>query len=353
MRRSARCGMMTAALLFAVSSHARADDKATREAEARFTEGLARVKTRDYEAARLSFAQAYAVLHRPLILWNLALAEEKATHPLDALAHFREFASESPTDTDRANAQKHVDALLAQLGRIDVQAPPGTSLVLDGGNFTGSAPLPAPFDVMPGHHVVEAKFPSGGGKTSDVDAVAGQVAHVAFAPDAPPAAAVAAAVGSAPAAPASSTPATAPTDAQPSEPPPDTTQAHKSFWTARTTTAAVLVAGGAVAAGFGLYFGLASQHNNHVALNYKNMSTSTSTCVPPGAAPYCGTWNDAVNAQNRDAAISNALYFVGGAFVVGAAVSWFFWPKPKNVVSAWVAPAVGEGNMGIEAGGRF
>jgi hypothetical protein len=347
--------MMTAALLFAVSSQAHADDKATREAEARFTEGLARVKTRDYEAARLSFAQAYAVLHRPLILWNLALAEEKATHPLDALAHFREFASESPTDTDRANAQKHVDALLAQLGRIDVQAPPGTSLVLDGGNFTASAPLPEALDVMPGRHVVEAKFPSGAAKTSDVDAVAGQVAHVSFTPDVP--AAAVAAAGAAPTAPAGATPAPAPTDAQPAEPPPDTTQAHKSFWTPRTTTAAVLVAGGAVAAGFGVYFGLASQHNNHVALGYKNSAPSTSTCLPPSTVPYCGAWNDAVNAQNRDAAISNALYFVGGAFVVGAAVSWFFWPKPKNVVSAWVAPAVGggsgHGSMGIEAGGRF
>jgi hypothetical protein len=347
--------MTMAALLLAVSSaprQARADDRATREAEARFTEGLARVKSKDYEAARLSFEQAYAVLHRPLILWNLALAEEKAAHPLEALAHFREFASESSTDPDRTSAQRHVDALLAQLGRIDVQAPPGTALVVDGGNFTATAPLAEPVAVVPGHHVVEAKFAAGAAKTSDIDATAGQVAHVSFTTDAPPAAVVAAAVP-APAASAAAAPTGAATDAQPAEsPPPDVTQAHQSFWTPRTVTATVLVAGAAVAAGFGVYLGLASQHNNHVALGYARQGNESS-CVPPNAAKYCGAWNDVVNAQNRDAAISNALYFVGGAFVVGAAVSWFFWPKPKHVASAWVAPAVGQGTMGLQAGGRF
>src|SRR5271169_4109561 len=107
MGRRARWGIVTAALFLAASSPARADDdRANREAEARFKEGLARVKSRDYEAARLSFAQAYAVLHRPLILWNLALSEEKTDHPLDALGHFRQVAREAPSDADRANAQK-------------------------------------------------------------------------------------------------------------------------------------------------------------------------------------------------------------------------------------------------------
>src|SRR5580698_10479557 len=113
MGRRARWGLLTAALLLGASASARADDdRANREAEARFKEGLARVKSKDYEAARLSFEQAYAVLHRPLILWNLALAEEKTARPLDALAHFRQVAREAAGDADRAGAQKHVDALL-------------------------------------------------------------------------------------------------------------------------------------------------------------------------------------------------------------------------------------------------
>ena len=158
----ARWGMVTAALVLAASSHARADDdRANREAEARFKEGLARVKSKDFEAARLSFEQAYAVLHRPLILWNLALSEEKTSRPLEALAHFRQVAREAPSDEDRASAQKHVDSLLGELSRIDVQAPPGTTFALDGASAAGTAPLGDPFDVVPGHHVVAANLAGG------------------------------------------------------------------------------------------------------------------------------------------------------------------------------------------------
>ena len=32
--------------------------------------------------ARVSFTQAYAVIHKPYILWNLALAEDKSGHRL-------------------------------------------------------------------------------------------------------------------------------------------------------------------------------------------------------------------------------------------------------------------------------
>lgn len=83
------------AALVAASASARAGDISTREAEARFQEGLARVKSHDFEAARVSFAQAYAVLHRPQILWNLALAEEKTARVVEALQHFRAVADDA------------------------------------------------------------------------------------------------------------------------------------------------------------------------------------------------------------------------------------------------------------------
>src|SRR5580658_4422188 len=102
-----------AAMLLAAASSvslvggvANADDKTVREAQARFEEGLKRVKAGDFEAARMSFVQAYVVLHKPDILWNLALSEEKSARPLDALAHFKEFARQAPTDADRERAQK-------------------------------------------------------------------------------------------------------------------------------------------------------------------------------------------------------------------------------------------------------
>jgi hypothetical protein len=345
MRRSAQWGTLTAALVLLVSSGAHADDKATREAEARFAEGLARVKTKDYEAARLSFEQAYAVLHRPLILWNLALSEEMTAHSLDALAHFRQVAREAAGESDRASAQKHVDALLMQLSRIDVQAPPGTTFALDGSALPGAAPIGEPLDVTPGHHVIEARIAAGAAKTSEVDAIAGQVAHVTFAADAPTP--VAAAV-----APAALTPA--PVSQTSEGPAADVATASKPFWTPRTVTAATLVGVGVVAVGFGAGFGLASRSNQKTAQNYQS-TLGRSFCLMPGPADQntCTTWNNAVNAQNRDANISDALYFAAGAFAVGAVVSWFFWPKPVGAKAAWVAPVIGPGTVGIGTGGDF
>src|SRR5579863_7881808 len=154
-----------------------ADAPAVREAQARFEEGLKRVKAGDFEAARMSFVQAYAVVHKPDILWNLALSEEKSGRPLDALAHFKTFAEEAATAADRVKAQKHVDTLMAQTGHIEVQAPTGTPIVLDGASSVGTTPLSDALDVAPGHHVIEGKFLDGK-KTLSVEAVAGEVAHV-------------------------------------------------------------------------------------------------------------------------------------------------------------------------------
>ena len=345
MRRSARWGIAIAGLLVAASPSARAaDDKATREAEARFAEGLSRVKKQDYEAARLSFAQAYTVLHRPLILWNLALSEEKSGHPLEALGHFREVSHEAASEADRASAQKHVDALLAQLASIDVQAPAGTALVLDGVDVAAPTPLADPLDVTAGHHVVVAKMAAGANKTSEVDAVAGHVAHVTFVADAPAPVAVAA------------PPAPSPAEAQPALPPPvDRTQTNQPFWGPRAITTVALGGVAVVAIGFGAVFGVESQHNKSLVGNYQSLHPSNACKVGgPGPQDFCAAWNDAVNAQNRDANISNALYFTGGVFALGAAVSWFFWPKHAYSVSAaWIMPEVGQGRAGVGAGGRF
>jgi hypothetical protein len=288
------------------------------------------------------------VLHRPLILWNLALSEEKTSHTLEALGHFRQVALEAPGDADRASAQRHVDALLGVLSRIDVQAPAGTVIALDGGGAAGTAPLADPLDVMPGHHSIAATLAGGVAKSSEVEAVAGQVAHVSFIAD-PPAPVVAAMPAAAPLA-ATPAPTAAVTDLPQ---PPD--ESRRSFWTPRTLSAAVFAGAAAVAGGAAAAFGIASQNNKSAVTGYQKKYPS-SYCLPAAskATPSdCGPWNDAVNAQNRDADISNALYFAAGALALGAVVSWFFWPKPGHAKAAWVLPEVGPQGAGVEAGGRF
>jgi hypothetical protein len=183
--------------------------------------------------------------------------------------------------------------------------------------------------------------------------VAGQEAHVSFVADAAPPAPLAvtmpaSATSGAAAAPAVSTEAPAPS-------PPDD-QTPKPFWTARTISAVAFAGAAAVTVGFAAGFGVASQNHKTTVSGYKSAHPSNGYCVVVSgmAAPSdCGPWNAAVNAQNRDADISNALYFTAGALALGAVVSWFFWPKPGHVKSAWVLPEMGPGSAGVEAGGRF
>jgi len=341
-------------LVAAAPSVARADDRALREAQARFEEGLKRVKAGDFEAARMSFGQAYVVLRKPDILWNLALSEEKSGHLLDALAHFKDFAKQAAVDTEFLKAQKHVDALMAQTGHIEVQAPAGTPVSLDGVTSVGTAPLAEPLDVAPGHHVIEGKL-EGGTKTLGVDAVAGEVARVSFVvagpdrpapappppvPDgAPPAAAVAPLAGSASSAP--------PADAWAGE----DTRSRRSA--ARLATATAIGGGAVIAVGLGVYFGLQAQAEANTAADFRS-SKPSSYCVNP-ANTGCAQWNDAVQTQNRDAIASDVLYVAGGVLAAGAVAAWLFWPKGGETTGAslWVVPAAGPAGGGVMAGGRF
>ena len=94
MRRAVRWATVIAAL--AAAAPAGADDTAQRDAQARFEEGLARVRADNLAGALVSFQQAYAVMHKPAVVWNLALVEEKTSRPVEALAHFREYLRTAP-----------------------------------------------------------------------------------------------------------------------------------------------------------------------------------------------------------------------------------------------------------------
>jgi hypothetical protein len=336
-------GALAALLLLAAPAPAAAaDTKAVRDAQARFAEGLARVKSGDYEAARLSFVQAYVVLHKPDILWNLALAEEKSGHPLDALRHFKELTATASADVDRASAQKHAAALMGQTGHIDVRAPSGTPLTLDGVQDAGTTPLVEPLDVAPGKHVIEGKLPEGT-KSVAVDVAAGEVA-------------VATLTGT-PSSTSTSTPTPTPTSTSTPTPTPTSTptppdsDSGPPVSSARLITAASLGVAGFLSIGAGAYFGLQSQSDASSAAGYRSQYP-TDHCVNP-ANKDCAAWNDAVKAQNRDATISNALYIGGGVLAVSAAAVWLLWPKASTGASAWVVPAVGPSAGGVGVGGRF
>ncbi len=303
MRRVVKRGTLAAMMVAAAPSVAVAADEATteREAQARFEEGIARVKAGNLEAARMSFTQAYALLAKPTILWNLALTDEKTGHLLEALDHFREFAHGSTSGDDRSNAGKHITTLMGQTVHLEVAAPAGAQVVVDG-NAAGTAPLADVVDVMPGMHRIEART-AVGPRTADVEGTAGQLVHVSLLPppSGPPVAVV--------------TPLE-PRDAvgPPSLPPPDvdTGEAATGPSTMRITAVALLGTAAAASVGLGAYFAIQSQSREHTVAGYGN-TYGGSYCHQPSAANagVCGQWNDAVQAQGLDATLSDVLY-VGG-----------------------------------------
>jgi hypothetical protein len=344
MRRGAAWGPLVGLIALAGPVPARAaDDTASREAQARFVEGIGRVKAGDFEAARISFAQAYTVLHKPDILWNLALAEHKSGHLVDALAHFKQLAHDGANQADRAKAGKHVDELMAQTGHIEVVAPPGAQVAVDGA-AVGVAPLAEAVDVAPGKHQVALHPPQGAAREAEADAFAGQTAHVSFLVADPPAGPPVAATEAQGAAP------------EPPAPPADRAPAATSqgISMARIATVATLTGAAAASAVIGIYFGVTSQSNSEDAKAYQ-VTNSSSACahITSQNAAVCNDWNSAVNAQNRDAALSDGFYVGAGLLAVGAVATWFLWPRDATRASAVLMPAVGPGGLGVTAVGSF
>jgi hypothetical protein len=123
--------------------------------------------------------------------------------------------------------------------------------------------------------------------------------------------------------------------------------------TTRLVMTTALGGGAVIAVGLGVYFGLQSRSDASTAAAFRSMYPS-SWCANP-ANIDCGRWNSAVQAQNRDATVSNILYVTGVVLAAGAVASWLFWPRDKETksASAWVVPTAGPSGGGLMAGGRF
>lgn len=328
MPRAVSWGFLLGILATGVPQTSRAEDPAAeREAQARFEEGIARVKAGNFEGARMSFTQAYAVVKKPTILWNLALAEEKTHHTLDALAHFKEYAHTVPSD-DRSGAEKHITDLMAQTGHLDISAPSGAQVTVDGA-VVGQAPMHDPVDVLPGHHHVEAHTPQPV-KEVDLEVGAAQVLHVNLAQSAelsrPPASLPSTPPPSSPA-PSEAEPTPAPPEATSPAPPAEQPAAHAASSAPRLIAVTLIGTATAVSVALGAYYAIQSQNDQNTAsafrAQYPNYYCSTITF---GTTATCTAWNNSVQAQSRDAMLSNIFYVVGGVLAVGGVATWFMWP---------------------------
>jgi len=146
--------------------------------------------------------------------------------------------------------------------------------------------------------------------------------------------------------------------AQPA-PTPSATEPPGSAGASRTivTAAFGIAALGALAAAIPLGIQASKEADTATSLNNQRGSAATSspTSCPPAQGALCASENDAIDAHKRDLALSVVFYSAAASAAVLSVVSWFAWPSrsTSDRAQAWIAPMVGDRDVGVAAGGRF
>ena len=349
------------------------DDGTTAMARSRFKEGVNFYDKGEYELARASFLQAYALKKHPAILLNLAWSSLKAGHALEGNRYFKQFLAEGRdiTDKQRADANDGLAQTRLKLGQIDVVAPAGADVTVDGASV-GTTPLAEAPLVEMGAHSVRVRMPDGSADTQNITVLAGERAIARFARTPPP--------SSPTPPPGLPTPAPPPPASQaaptPAIPPPESAnpmaiqegtgaENQGTIWVPKNLVPVYV--GGLLALGSaGLAVGMLiaketaqDKANNQAADILKHGAR----CNPPQGpvdpqklAQSCQVYANDNNDVNLDATVGNIATGVAAAAFVVTVVYWIAATKrdassvPNSVL---VVPHVGRSSGGISISGSF
>jgi hypothetical protein len=354
-----------------------AEDATTAMARARFKEGVEFYDKGEYEQARASFLQAYALKKHPAVLLNLAWSCVKSGHVLEGKKYFEQFLADGKeiTDKQRADANDGLNQARGKLGRIDIQATAGTEVTVDG-EKVGTAPLSDPVSVEAGAHTVKFKGPDGSTDTQSVSVLGGQKAVAKFpqggTPPAPapvptPPASTGGGSSTPPPDTSSPPPSTAsnPPDENNSSPPPshghvkdETTSSNGGFFTPPNNVVPALVLGGVSVAGFvtaiimGVSKSTAQDNANQIAARISVVSPGN----PQGDPGDYANYNSDLNDVNTDATIANIGLGVGIAGLAGAVLYWGLADKGHGSAALHapiVTPMIGRSSGGASLGLSF
>lgn len=301
-------------------------DSATAEARARFEEGIDEAERGDHESARLKFNQAWALSKSPMILYNLARAEQLSGHLVDALEHYRLFVKMSSdpkvTDVQRQRTAENIAEISKKVGQIEVEAPAGTKITVDGRPIAADSTDPIP--VAAGKHVVEA-VSQGSTKRVTLDVAAGAIVKAKLFEK----------TGELREISANSADSDAPTESREREEKRDEAQAGPSqpgdFWTSGRITGAGLVIGSVVALGAGIALHLSVGSSDRKAEEIRNTlpEPRSSACTNAANASTCEQLRLEVDSRTTRENVRNGL-FIGSATLLVGGAALFLLSSPKS-----------------------
>jgi hypothetical protein len=361
-----------------VRAQGAAEDPTTAMARARFKEGVEFYDKGEYEQARASFLQAYALKKHPAVLLNLAWSCLKSGHALEADRYFKQFLSEGKdiTDKQRADANDGLTQSRARLGRIDVAAAAGTEVTIDG-DRVGNAPLAEPVAVEIGAHTVKFKAPDGTTDTESITVMGGEKAVARFrATTAPPAAVAPAAPPTAAPPPSEPTAPPAQPAAPPSRNPEETVARPKNapasdqagaetggasiFAPPKTAWPAIVL--GSMGVAFygvaGLFLVFKGQAQDKADQTTALIRQRLGSCAPPsrGFAAACDALSKDFSDVNSDATWGNVFLGAGIAATAGFIVYWLVADKNEEThpsARLMLSPILGPRAAGASLAGQF
>jgi hypothetical protein len=306
-------------------------------------------KQQDYEGARGAFARAYELDPKATTLFNLALSELNSDHPVEAAKDLREYLthSEEPAAKLESVRTKWLARAEARTARLEVFAPAGAELVIDGavqeraapGGDAKGQPVRASISitVAAGEHDVTARQGSGE-ESQHVVARGGELVELHFQrlPD------------------AVQPPSTTPVGWLGAE---SGQEMREGVSTARSrakwVTVIALGSGAVVAAAFGLGFGIAAQDkaNDAGGLHAAPGWTKSECSDASVGSPLCMQLKSDVDANRHYWGIATASTIGAGVLAAASAATWVLW-KPKS--AALVArPMVGSASAGLFLDGQW
>jgi hypothetical protein len=334
-------------------------DPTLQAAHARFAEGVGFFDKGQFEKARASFLQAYALHKHPAVLINLAQTSLRSGHPVDAAHYFAQYVRDSPslTAAQRADAEKGLAEARTKIGHLDITAPTGIAVTVDGDVIGADGNVSA--DVEPGAHTVKA-----GNESATITVGAGQVLPIRL---------VRATAGAIPPPPPPVVvPTPAPVQAAPLPPAPPpreeptpapSTSSGPGLFSPPATMVPVWIGAGVGLAGFatavilGAMKGSAqSSYDTQVSVIEQGISKSqwpgactrlsTNTSLTTACASLASDGNDV----NNDAMAAN-IGIVVGAVGVGFAAGWYLFAPKAGADGAKTAMPLVQPIIGPRIGG--